>query len=619
MTSRSLVILITALLVLVFAALNAAGAPVQLTKHGQPAATIVLAKEPTRVAQFAASELQHHLELISGAKLPIVADDTPVQGSRILVGESAATRALKLTSADFKPQEYLISLRPDTVVLIGRDKDERKPFSYTDPATFPDFYDEQATCHAVYDFLERYCGVRWYLPVELGTVFDSNPNLVVSGKDLRRAPAWKTRNQSIECQFPEDLCGDTIKAPTPTPVLPWREQLLFWHRMRIGGEPYQLNHSFYGYYDRFLKDHPDWFAQGYQGEPPQLCYTNPAVVQQVTQDANDYFDGKGVKPGAQAAGNYFALLPMDNNSYCQCPNCKPLVPAEATRGKGQFFSDRASNYVFGFVNQVARSVHQTHPDKWISAGAYLDYAYPPSNQKLEPNVTVQICLDARMVYARKVQANDKAILQAWVADSPTRPKFVWLYYCYPSLSAVGQQFRCFPGFFAHSLIKELAAYHQAGVRGIFYEPSYLAYGRRSAVLDQVECYLTWKLVDDPTLDGQKLYDEFFTRYYGAAAVPMRQLYEAIEQTYCNPANYPAVETHQTEAIAWGNLGTAKRMEKFGYLMRKATRLARTDLEKQRVALFEKGIYDYMVAGRQAWQKTQAGRASIMQTGKAPWL
>ncbi len=598
----------------------AAGVTVELTRDAKPVATIVTAKAPTRAAQFAAAELQHHIELISGARPPVVTDEAPVPGTRILVGESAATRALKLESADFKPQEYLISLRPGTIILIGCDKDDRRPLSYADAATFPDIYDAQATCYAVYDFLERYCGVRWYLPVELGTIYDATPNLRVSGRDLRRAPAWKTRNQSTGYQFPADLCGDTIKGPTPTPVLPWREQLLFWHRMRLGGEAYQLNHSLYGYYDRFLKEHPDWFAQGYQGKPPQLCYTNPGTVKQVIQDANDYFAGQGAKSGAQAAGNFFAIVPMDNNSYCQCPTCKPLVPAEATRGKGQFSSDRASEYLFGFVNQVARAVHQTHPDKWIAAAAYFDYAYPPRKEKLEANVTIQMCLHARMVYATKVQANDRAILDAWVADSPERAKYVYLYYCFPSLSAVGQQFRCFPGFFAHSLIKELATYHRAGVRGIYYEPSYLAYERRSAVLDQVECYLTWKLVDDPTLDGQKLYEEFFTRYYQAAAVPMRQLYEAIEETYSNPANYGAgPQGHQTEAIAWGELGTAERMRQFGRLMRQARRLATGDLEKQRVALFEKGIYQYMVAGRQAWEQARAGRASSMQTGQAPHL
>ncbi len=33
--------------------------------------------------------------------------------------------------------------------------------------------------------------------------------------------------------------------------------------------------------------HADWFAQGYEGTPPQMCYTNPGLIQQVAQDARD--------------------------------------------------------------------------------------------------------------------------------------------------------------------------------------------------------------------------------------------------------------------------------------------------------------------------------------------
>ena len=122
---------------------------------------------------MAAHELQYHVALITGAKLPIVTDDAAVQGVRILVGESAATQALGLTNDDFGPQEYLISLRPNLLVLMGRDQDDRQPFDYANHQTYADVFDAQATCYAVYDFLERFCGVRWYLPLDadLGIVY----------------------------------------------------------------------------------------------------------------------------------------------------------------------------------------------------------------------------------------------------------------------------------------------------------------------------------------------------------------------------------------------------------------------------------------------------------------
>ncbi|MDD5706569.1 MAG: hypothetical protein PHR35_11635, partial [Kiritimatiellae bacterium] len=87
----------------------AGAAPLDLTlvKDGAPAAAIVLAAQPTRAAQLAAFELQHHVRLITRATLPIVSEDATVPGVRILVGESGATRALGLANDGFGPQEYL--------------------------------------------------------------------------------------------------------------------------------------------------------------------------------------------------------------------------------------------------------------------------------------------------------------------------------------------------------------------------------------------------------------------------------------------------------------------------------------------------------------------------------
>jgi len=119
----------------------------------------------------------------------------------------------------------------------------------------------------------------------------------------------------------------------------------------------------------------------------------------------------------------------------------------------------------------------------------------------------------------------------------------------------------------------------------------------------LELYLTFKLADDPDLDGEALIAEFFTRYYGPAAAPMKALYCAIEDAYSNPAGYPeSIRTspahqHQTAQLAWGSLGTPERMEQFAKLMNQARAAAETPDEKARVALFEKGIWAYMVEGR----------------------
>jgi hypothetical protein len=120
-----------------------------------------------------------------------------------------------------------------------------------------------------------------------------------------------------------------------------------------------------------------------------------------------------------------------------------------------------------------------------------------------------------------------------------------------------------------------------------------------------------KLLDDPSLEVDALLDEFFTRYYGTAAGPMKRLYHRIEDTFCNSVNYPEdvqknrnKQFHQTEEMAWKYLGTEARMAELGALMDEATRAATGETQKQRVALFRKAVWDHMVEGRKNYLAKQ---------------
>ncbi len=592
--------------------------PLTLVEEGRATATIVLAAEPTRAAQFAAAELLYHLSQMTGATVPTATATDPVTGPAILVGESAATRALGLASSDFAPQEYLIGFRPGALVLMGRDADDRGAVDYQNAGTFPGDFDEQGTVYAVYDFLERFCGVRWYLPTELGEVIPERTTLTVRGRDIRRRPAMIYRHVYRAEAMPADLIGDTMDREEEYPSLDQRSARLFMRRMRHGGARYQANHSFYGYYNRFLEEHPDWFAQGYEGQPPQMCFTEPGFVEQVVADARAYFDTGSVQPRAVAAGDFFALVPMDNASWCRCERCAAEVLAEPTRGYSFTSNDTASDYIFGFINKVAREVGRTHPDKWLAALAYSRYVYPPRREPLEPNVSIMLCLQTRRIYHPESVSNDRRILGAWTRESVQRPKFVWLYYCYPSLWARHQGWRPYPGFFAHSIVGQFAQFHRSGVRGFFVEPSYLARYQRSPLMDQLELYLTFRLADDPTLDGNRVIAEFFDLYYGPAAAPMRELYESIEATYADPANHTG-EVAQTETEAWQSLGTEERMREYGRLLSQARGLVRDAdaVYAERVDLFYHGIYRWMREGRESFAELQELRESPCPSATIP--
>jgi hypothetical protein len=104
-----------------------------LTQDGQPKASIVIARNPTRAAIFGAKELQYHVKKISGAVLPIISDDpsaiaaASTSGPLILIGESEVTRRYGLTGDDFQAQEYIVACPDsDTIVLMGRDAEPKR-------------------------------------------------------------------------------------------------------------------------------------------------------------------------------------------------------------------------------------------------------------------------------------------------------------------------------------------------------------------------------------------------------------------------------------------------------------------------------------------------------------
>ena len=366
--------------------LNLSGA--ELVRNGISNSVIIIAPKASKSAQLAAMELQYHISKITGVSLPIVKTCPPVGKVRIFVGESDGTREAGYRSSDFKEQEYFIQICGNDIFLLGRDTEDIRPVFYSSPATYPGFWEDNGSCYAVYDFLEL-LGVRWYLPTDLGIVFTPAKELSVSDKTIRRTPTLHYRDQ-FYLNIPASLAGDTIETADREP-LNQKDVKLWYFRNRHGGKRIAINHSLYQWYRRFYPQKKDWFAQGYSGRPPQLCYSNPEVLKQVVQDARDFFDGKvradlilSNVPG-DFKSDCFPVFPMDNRSWCKCASCQAQLLPEPRQGKGQFSNDRASNYIFRFVNAVAKEIAKTHPGKSIGAGTYAEFCYPPTDIKLEKN------------------------------------------------------------------------------------------------------------------------------------------------------------------------------------------------------------------------------------------
>ncbi len=608
-------------------------------------ASIVIAARPTTAARLAACEFRYHVFKITGRVLPIRDDAAPDDGRSILVGESEFTRRAGLRRSEFAEQEYLIEISSSRITLLGRDEaeageassesgidtnytrleDTRRVVRYSTAVgeelraavdagevRLPGPYDEQGTCYAVYDILERFCDVRWFGPGAGQMTCPRLAELKIRCGKIRRSPALKYRMGTPTWDWP------MMKAQWGDPSA--EAVALYFRRLRVGGEKWAANHSFRSYQDRFrLKNpvcpelferpRPEFFAHSQSGgsDALQLCYTNEALIQQVAQDARDYFEGKGLKGQQVALGDYFALVPLDNSAWCQCAACQAQLARDADNAKGgHFHSGTASHYWFGFVNAVARETKRTHPGKFIATLAYHVYAIRPTDLEIEPNVAVAPCLQVRNYWAPRIAAHEAEIHRQWT-EPRDRPIHVWNYLCFPEEAGfLTGKWKCFPGFSAHRLAAEISRYGQGGVRGVFL----------CGLGEQLDFYLTLKLQDDPTLSVDDLLAEFFTRYFGAAAGPMQRFYRLIEETYSEPRNYPAdlvdseTQLHQTEEIAWKYLGTESRMAELAEFICEAEALARPGDEARRVQQWRAAVWEHMLDGLRAYlAKAQASQGA----------
>ena len=390
-----------------------------LVENGQPRAEIIIAEKPTRTQRLTAVELQRYLEKISGAKLSI--GNSPSDSAvHVFVGQSRHTEKLGITSEGLRHGAYRIVSGDNWLTLIGDDTEftpiEPWPRGYSDirdgkmqrawdKITGKQWgymhgqlhkhysgrnvlfgtpneqktdekgnvhvwtYDERGSFNAVCGLL-RDLGVRWYMPGEIGEIVPKFKSIAVPKIDKIVRPDFPMRILNFR------------------PAVYGRDVMMWGFRLGIR-QPYgrQAAHGLHGMTDneRTLKNHPDWFALygGKRHNHPniknnQLCYSNEELFREAVEFARVQLNHFKM--------NVVSIMPPDGyTAICQCEKCEGKESPElGARG-------RLSNYVWNFVNRVAKEVGKTHPGKKISNCAYGIYTEPPSNiEKLEPNVQVII-------------------------------------------------------------------------------------------------------------------------------------------------------------------------------------------------------------------------------------
>ncbi len=487
---------------------------------GQPYTEIVVAPDAPDMTKLAAREFQAFAKAVTGQELPLATDGVGSgKPPAVYIGESAAMKRLGIGADGLKPEGYRIVVRPGVLAIVGRDyagppmQAQQNPWRLCDlynPALKLNALGEAGTLYGVYAFLERVCGVRFYMPGELGTVLSPRAEVKVPQFVLESAPAFTYR-------YPW-LC-----------VLDQRpEEALWFRRAGFGGTaPVVITHNFDAMYHHGTA-HPEFFAlvDGVRDCQPggsktavigacNLCLSNEQMIRQFAADICDFFDQH---PEQQ----FFPVGPPDGMTrICEEPRCQEQIDREAPE------NGKYSNYVWGFVARLAGEVAKRHPDKFVGCFAYERYNRPPTRvARLPPNVAVMICKQRRMFVLPAEEKRVLADIAAWKEKAAA--VYYWDYYIFDSW----QPWRGLPVLYSKVIEKDFRWMQAHGIRGEFIEAEGEAgegvMRMHRPATQHLNLYLTARLGWDPTLNVQDVLAEYYRLFYGPAEAQMKEFWTLAE-------------------------------------------------------------------------------------------
>ena len=364
---------------------------------------------------------------------------------------------------------------------------------------------------AIEEFLKDYCGVRWLFPDPVyGEIVPSQPTITIDS-DLSKTyePDYMNR----------DNCQMYYYPPAHTIL-----------RLRSKGVGQYGKHALQNIFkEAEFKAHPEWFAYFNNtdtrfdgtlglgrhwwsyGNGWQICTSNQATIDYTIKYVLNHFkenpDSLVVSVGAN-----------DGYGWCECNECKKLAnsftPAYTT-----------SELWWHWVNQVAKEVAKTYPDKWIESLAYGTPITPP-RFKLQPNVSITFTV---------IVGNGFDIIEQW------RPlcKSINLYSYTYGFSFFG--FRHYP----HALRDFLKWGHdELGSLAHVTE----TYGNWT--IDGPKYHYMQALQWDVDADPDKIMDDFCNDSYGNASKPMYAFWDRLEQCYEKRPLLPSGKDLKTQRLCF---------------------------------------------------------------------
>jgi hypothetical protein len=495
---------------------------------------VVMRADAPKATKFAVSELLAYMKKTAGIEMAAVHGKAPGRKA-IYVG---AHPELPKT-ADFDQQSYSGQERFRIAELDGGDLSIMGADCDFDPVSRKNA--DFGLLFGVYEFIERFLGVRWYAPGDFGECYESLDKVEVTGLPVDQKPNYYERSYwpYIWNEFSR------------------RDSLIFGRRMRAYGiRAGSSNHSMMDFYFPYHETMPEIFAlmpdrksrdfgafrKGTKPEErqwagyPQYCFTNPKFLEVYCKAIDDVYEkkpeGKFWKsmPPAQ---DTIHVTPDDNFvvNPCHCENC--LKAIDRSKGRAAM-----SNLVWGFVKQVAEYAQTKYPGKTVRCIAYENY-YDPPDFKLPDNVAVMISIEPYMLYFGNKAYRDsfEKTLSLW--SEKISEITVWQYFLsyrdampYYLPNIANEWFRKYPNIKACFIELNDTGMTKGNIgRDVPINPEH---GNEKTCTDLAQNHLTFvssmKALWGSQVDVSAELERYYRLFYGPAAAPMKTYFDlAIKQ------------------------------------------------------------------------------------------
>lgn len=431
--------------------------------------TVVVAEDAIPSERYAAEEFRSLFNQATGVELA-AASKPPKPGGKVLIGPGAS--GLKVD--DLGEEGLRISIKPHSIAIAGG-----RP---------------RGTLYGVYEFLERYFGVRFLTNDH--TYFPPGAARKIPCEDYSYRPPFSFRWTYYKENADYPAFAAKLRVNTTTPD------------EKLGGITGQrlINHSLYYLIpvEKYGKEHPEYFAlvDGVRklemgGGGPEVCSTNAAVVDIVTEAVLREIE-------AHPHQTNFSVSQNDNDAYCRCPNCEAVNQREGTPMGSHL----------ALVNAVAERVAEKHPNVKIGTLAYWYTRKPPRTIVPRENVQIQLCsiecCTLHPINDKRCERNRAfcADVAAWKAIS--NDIWIWNYNTnfrfydlpFPNLRSIGPNVRYF---------------RDNNVHGVFMQAN--GNGNSGEMCD-LRNYVISRCLWNPSLNSWKLAEEFCRLHYGKAAGPI---------------------------------------------------------------------------------------------------